>query len=92
MPSVDEDDVAVEAVSEVARHWRIRWRDAPVAHLYWEPSESRSRLYFDGDFKADVMRHVFDRVTALLADLPAGTCVVFRGHLVSSFTFGVEGR
>jgi hypothetical protein len=81
-------EVEVEAVSEGARHWRIRLAGAPIGNLYLELTESRARLYLDGDYNADVVRRVLDKANTLLGDLPGGTCVVYRGHLVSSFRFG----
>jgi hypothetical protein len=82
--------VSVEEVSVAVRHWRIRFAGAPLADLFWEQDDagSRCRLYFDGDLKAEVMRQVLDGLAPLLAELPAGRCVVQRGHLVSSIDFG----
>jgi len=84
-------DVDVEAVSEGARHWRIRLAGAPIGNLYLEPPGGRARLYLDGDYKADVVRRVVDELHRLLHHQPVGTCVVYRGHLVSSFSYGENG-
>jgi hypothetical protein len=92
----DEDKVTVYEMAENVRHWEIAFGGAGLARLYVEifkdssgVPQSTSRLHFDGDVRAEVMRVVFDKVTnEVLATLPRGVCIVYRGHMVSSFDYG----
>jgi hypothetical protein len=92
----EDDRVTVYEMSESVRHWEIAFGGAGMARLYVETfqdaagvPQSTSRLHFDGDVRAEVMRTVFDKVTReVLALLPRGVCIVYRGHMVSSFDYG----
>jgi hypothetical protein len=96
MTSDDEERVAVYEMSENVRHWEIAFGGAGLARLYVEVfsdgsgrEQSTSRLHFDGDVRPEVMRAVFDKVTKeVLAKLPRGVCIVYRGHMVSNFDYG----
>lgn len=86
--------ITVYEMSDRVRHFEIAYGGSGLARLYCESFEegtkqSTSRLHFDGDVRPDVMRQVIEEVTAkVLARLPRGVCVVYRGHLVSSFDYG----
>jgi hypothetical protein len=92
----DDERVTVYEMAESVRHWEIAYGGAGLARLYVETFrdgggalQSTSRLHFDGDVRAEVMKVVFDKVTReVLATLPRGVCVVYRGHMVSSFDYG----
>jgi hypothetical protein len=93
----DEDDrVTMYEMSEKVRHWEIAFGGSGLARLYCETfadakgvEQATCRLHFDGDVRPDVMRAIIDGVTEkILRELPRGVCVVYRGHLVSSFDFG----
>ena len=94
--SDDEDKVTVYEMSESVRHWEIAFGGAGLARLYVEifkdsagAPQSTSRLHFDGDVRAEVMRAVFDKIAAeVFTALPRGVCIVYRGHMVSSFDYG----
>jgi len=94
--SDDEDKVTVYEMSEAVRHWEIAFGGAGLARLYVEifrdsagAPQSTSRLHFDGDVRAEVMRAVFDKIAAeVFTTLPRGVCIVYRGHMVSSFDYG----
>lgn len=83
-------------MSDSIRHYELAFDGNGLARLYCETfadnegrRRSSSRLYFDGDVRPDVMREIIDVVTArLLREMPRGVCIVYRGHLVSSFDFG----
>ena len=83
-------------MSDKVRHWEIAFGGNGLARLYCETfadgegrERSTCRLHFDGDVRPDVMREIIDVVGAkLLARLPRGLCIVYRGHLVSSFDYG----
>jgi len=95
MADIDEEKVTVYEMSQSVRHWEIAFGGAGLARLYVEifrdsagDPQSTSRLHFDGDVRAEVMRTVFDKITReVLADLPRGVCIVYRGHMVSSFDY-----
>jgi hypothetical protein len=97
---VGDDRVTVYEMSEKVRHFEVAFGGAGLARLYIEEfvdaagaAQSTSRLHFDGDVRAEVMRAVFDKVTReILVALPRGVCVVYRGHLVSSFDYGRPTR
>lgn len=90
--------VTMYEVSESVRHWEIAFGGAGLARLYCESfhaedgqPQSTCRLHFDGDVRPDVMREVIEGVRAkILPGVPRGVCIVYRGHLVSSFDYGVE--
>jgi hypothetical protein len=92
----DADRVTMYEMSDSVRHWEISFGGNGLARLYCEQfadaagvAQSTSRLHFDGDVRPDIMREVIDLVTAkLLPLLPRGVCIVYRGHLVSSFDYG----
>jgi hypothetical protein len=92
----DADRVTMYEMSDNVRHWEIAFGGNGLARLYCETftdgaggSQSTCRLHFDGDVRPDVMREIIDAVTSeLLALLPRGVCIVYRGHLVSSFDYG----
>ena len=92
----DEDRVTMYEMSDNVRHWEIAFGGSGLARLYCETftdeqgrERSTCRLHFDGDVRPDVMREIIDAVGAkLLAGLPRGMCIVYRGHLVSSFDYG----
>ncbi|MSP17624.1 MAG: hypothetical protein EXR73_13650 [Myxococcales bacterium] len=79
--------------SAALRGWELSLGGASVARLTCEPvpgpdgrPATSARLYFDGDVRPETMRQVIEVVSQqLLRGLPAGTCVVYRGHIVSSF-------
>jgi hypothetical protein len=92
----DEERVTMYEMSDAVRHFEIAFGGNGLARLYCETfadaegrERSTSRLHFDGDVRPDVMREIIDAVTArLLLLLPRGVCIVYRGHLVSSFDYG----
>ena len=92
----DADRVTMYEMSDSVRHWEIAFGGSGLARLYCEHftdaagvAQSTSRLHFDGDVRPDVMRAIIDSVTSdILARLPRGVCIVYRGHLVSSFDYG----
>lgn len=92
-----DDRVTLYEMSDRVRHFEVAFGGNGLARLYCETFDgsdgalqSTCRLHFDGDVRADVMRAVIDAVTeTVLALLPRGVCVVYRGHLVSSFDYGV---
>lgn len=77
------------------RHWEIAFGGTGLARLYIEEyadpagkPQSTVRLHFDGDVRPEVMRVIMDRVKReVLSKLPRGVCIVYRGHLVSSFDY-----
>jgi hypothetical protein len=91
-----EERVTVYEMSDSVRHFEIAFGGSGLARLYCESfsdaqgrERSTSRLHFDGDVRPDVMREIIDVVTArVLPQLPRGLCIVYRGHLVSSFDYG----
>ena len=96
----DDDRITMYEMSDSVRHWEIAFGGNGLARLYCETFEtgaggagaaqSTCRLHFDGDVRPDVMRAIIDAVTReVLAGLPRGVCIVYRGHLVSSFDYGV---
>ena len=91
----DDDRVTLYEMSDRVRHFEIAYGGSGLARLYCEAfqeggaDQSTSRLHFDGDVRPEVMRQVIDTVRAKVLDgLPRGLCVVYRGHLVSSFDYG----
>jgi hypothetical protein len=92
----DAERVTMYEMSDSVRHWEIAFSGNGLARLYCETfrdaagaPQSTCRLHFDGDVRPDVMREIIDAVTReLLARLPRGVCIVYRGHLVSSFDYG----
>lgn len=91
----DADRITVYEMSEAVRHYEIAFGGSGLARLYVERftddggPQSTARLHFDGDIRAEVMRQVFSKVEAeVLAQLPRGVCIVYRGHVVSSFDYG----
>lgn len=92
----DDDRVTLYEMSDRVRHWEIAFGGSQLARLYLESFEdakgnrqSTSRLHFDGDVRPDVMREIIDRVSdTILRGMPKGVCIVYRGHLVSSFDYG----
>jgi hypothetical protein len=95
----DQDDAAhpirLYEMSESVRHYEIAFDGAGLARVYVETfldakglAQSTARLHFDGDIRQDVMRSVISKVeTELLSTLPRGVCIVYRGHMVSSFDY-----
>ena len=92
----DDDRVTLYEMSDRVRHWEIAFGGSQLARLYLESFEdgkgepqSTSRLHFDGDVRPDVMREIIDQVQGkILRAMPPGVCIVYRGHLVSSFDYG----
>jgi hypothetical protein len=91
----DDDRVTLYEMSDRVRHWEISFSGSKLARLYVEEfndggrDQSTSRLHFDGDVRPDLMREIIDIVTQkILRPLPRGVCIVYRGHLVSSFDYG----
>ena len=90
--------VTLYEMSDRVRHVEIAYGGSGLARLYLETFtdaagawQTTARLFFDGDVRPDVMRLVLDEVTAkVLAELPRGVCIVYRGHLVSSFDHGKQ--
>jgi hypothetical protein len=81
--------VTMYEMSENIRHFEIGLGGNSLARLYLVGATCR--LHFDGDVRPDVMREIIDVVRAkLLGGLPPGLCIVYRGHLVSSFEFGAK--
>ena len=88
--------VKIYEMAEAARHWEIALAGSGLARLYCEvfrdakdEPQSTCRLHFDGDVRPDLMREVIEAVTAeVLSFLPHGVCIVYRGHVVSSFDYG----
>jgi hypothetical protein len=95
MSGVD-DRVTMYEMSDRVRHWEIAFGGNELARLYCETfddarerPQSTCRLHFDGDVRPEVMREIIDAIRAkLLVTLPRGMCIVYRGHLVSSFDYG----
>jgi hypothetical protein len=95
MAEGQDDRVTLYEMSDTVRHFEVAFGGAGLARLYVETfrdadgvAQTTSRLHFDGDVRPDVMRQVVDRVTRdVLAGLPRGVCVIYRGHLVSSFDY-----
>jgi hypothetical protein len=93
---MEDDRVTMYEMSDSVRHWEIAFGGSGLARLYCETfadavgkQQSTCRLHFDGDVRPDVMREIIDAVRAkLLVELPRGVCIVYRGHLVSSFDYG----
>jgi hypothetical protein len=91
----DAERVTMYEMSDKVRHWEIAFGGSGLARLYCETFadaagelQSTCRLHFDGDVRADVMREIIDAVTReLLPRLPRGVCIVYRGHLFSSFDY-----
>lgn len=91
-----DDRVTMYEMSERVRHWEIAFSGSKLARLYLESfedakgnSQSTSRLHFDGDVRPDVMKDIIDTVRRnILQAMPRGVCIVYRGHLVSSFDYG----
>ena len=95
---MEPERVTVYETSDRVRHFEIAYGGSGLARLYVEAfretsgQQSTSRLYFDGDVGPDVMRQVIDAATEqVLAELPRGLCIVYRGHLVSNFDYGKRG-
>ncbi|HKA87735.1 MAG TPA: hypothetical protein VKE22_08730 [Haliangiales bacterium] len=92
----DESRISLYEMSDAVRHWEIAFGGSELARLYVEAfvdaqgdQQSTCRLHFDGDVRAEVMREVIDAVVdKVLPGLPRGMCIVYRGHLVSSFEYG----
>lgn len=92
----DAPKVRLYEMSTAVRHYEIAFDGAGLARLYCEEftddagrHQSTSRLHFDGDVRPEIMRAVIDLVIAdVLAALPRGVCVIYRGHLFSSFDYG----
>jgi hypothetical protein len=95
----DDGRVTMYEMSEKVRHWEVAFGGNGLARLYCETfidaagrEGSTCRLHFDGDVRPEVMREIIDAVSEnVLAKLPRGVCIVYRGHLVSSFDFGPRG-
>jgi hypothetical protein len=91
-----DDRVTMYEMSDRVRHWEIAFGGNGLARLYCETfddaraqKQSTCRLHFDGDVRAEVMREIIDAIRLkLLVTLPRGMCIVYRGHLVSSFDYG----
>ncbi len=96
---MDNDRVTMYEMSDSVRHWEIAFGGSGLARLYCETFEdaaggrqSTCRLHFDGDVRPEVMRQIIDMIRdELLVTLPRGLCIVYRGHLVSSFDYGAPG-
>jgi len=92
----DVERVTMYEMSDSVRHWEIAFGGTGLARLYCETfttarsdQQSTCRLHFDGDVRPEVMREIIDMVRdKLLVKLPKGLCIVYRGHLVSSFDYG----
>jgi len=95
-----EDRVSIYEMSSQVRHWEIAFGGNGLARLYCETftdargnAQSTCRLHFDGDVRAEVMREIIDSLKVqIFAHLPGGLCIVYRGHLVSSFEIGGSPR
>jgi hypothetical protein len=93
---VTDERVTLFEMSDAVRHWEVAFGGSQLARLYLEVftaddgrTQSTARLHFDGDVRPDVMREIIDTVTTrLLTGQPRGVCIVYRGHLVSSFDYG----
>ena len=91
-----DDRVKVYEMSDNVRHFEIAFGGNGLARLYCETFEdgagkpqSTCRLHFDGDIRSEIMKAVIDAVRdEVLTKLPRGVCIVYRGHLVSSFDYG----
>jgi hypothetical protein len=91
-----DERITLYEMSEEVRHWEIAFGGSGLARLYCETftggdgkPQSTCRLHVDGEVRAEIMREIIDLVTTkVLADLPRGVCIVYRGHLVSSFDYG----
>jgi hypothetical protein len=96
----DESRITLYEMSETVRHWEIAFGGNDLARLYVETfvdasgePQSTSRLHFDGDVRPEVMREVIEAVSEkVLFGMPRGVCIIYRGHLVSSFDYGKEPR
>jgi hypothetical protein len=92
----DDDRVTLYEMSDAARHFEVAFGGNGLARLYVETFrdargelQTTSRLHFDGDVRAEIMRAVVDKVTSeVLGTLPRGVCVIYRGHMVASFDYG----
>lgn len=92
----DAPKVRLYEMSTAVRHYEIAFEGSGLARLYCEEFQdaqgsfqSTSRLHFDGDVRPEIMREVIDLVVAdVLGALPRGVCVIYRGHLFSSFDYG----
>lgn len=90
-----DERVTMYEMSDTVRHWEIAFSGNGLARLYCETFEdsehrpqSTCRLHFDGDVRPDIMRAIIDLVREkVLATLPRGMCIIYRGHLVSSFEY-----
>ena len=95
-----EGEVTIYEMSDRVRNYEIAFGGSGLARLYVETfedgrggSESTSRLHFDGEIADEVMAQVVDAVSrGVLASLPRGVCVVYKGHLVASFDYGAAAR
>ena len=96
----DGERVTLYEMSDTVRHFEVAFGGSGLARLYVETfrdaegaPQSTSRLHFDGDVRAEVMRAVMDKIgREVLASLPHGVCVVYRGHVVSSFDYPERSR
>ena len=94
--SQELERVTMYEMSDSVRHWEIAFGGTGLARLYCETfadaqnqPQSTCRLHFDGDVRPDLMREIIDMVRVkILVTLPKGLCIVYRGHLVSSFDYG----
>jgi hypothetical protein len=88
-------DITLYEMSEAVRHYEIAFSGAGLARVYVETfvdgrgeRQSTCRLFFDGDLRQEVMRQVLGKLELeLLGTLPRGVCIVYRGHLISSFDY-----
>jgi len=93
---MEDGRVTMYEMSDSVRHWEIAFGGTGLARLYCETfsdaagnAQSTCRLHFDGDVRPELMREIIDMVREqLLVTLPRGMCIVYRGHLVSSFDYG----
>jgi len=93
---MEDERVTMYEMSDSVRHWEIAFGGSGLARAYCETFEdaagrqqSTCRLHFDGDVRPDVMRQIIDMVREkILPGFPPGLCIVYRGHLVSSFDYG----
>ncbi len=91
-----DERITMYEMSENVRHWEIAFGGNGLARLYCETfaaadgvTQSTCRLHFDGDVRPDIMREIIEAVRSeLLSRLPRGVCIVYRGHLFSSFDYG----
>jgi hypothetical protein len=90
-----ESRVTVYEMTSSVRAWEIAFGGSGLARLYAESfddaqggRQSTCRLHFDGDVRPEVMREVIDLVREkVLPGLARGVCIIYRGHLVSSFDY-----